>query len=74
MKVNLVEDIINAFSFRKWNKIAIQNDLVLSQDDKGKFSCADLNGKVIVSRSLTAREAVTNAVTVGMVEYLTHGV
>jgi hypothetical protein len=74
MVFNPVSDIINAFSFRKWGNIARQNDLILSQDSNGKFSCSDANNKVIISRYPTAREAVIDAITLGMLGRVHRGV
>lgn len=62
MKINLVQELINAFSFRKWNCIAKQHDLILTQRPDGKFRCTDLSNEAVLSCSPTAQEAVIDAI------------
>jgi hypothetical protein len=74
MKFNPVSDIINAFAFRKWSSIARQNDLILSQDSNGKFTCTDVDGGILLSQAPTAQEAVNEAIHFGMRSNLYRGV
>jgi hypothetical protein len=74
MKINLVQSFINAFSFRKWNRIAKQHDLVLTQRPNGKFRCTDLNNEAVLSCSETAQEAVIDAIHFETRSRMSHGV
>jgi hypothetical protein len=74
MKFNLIGHLINSFSFRKWNCIARQHDLILTQAAKGKFRCTDLNNQIVISEAPTAQEAVLAAIHTELWSRFYHGV